>query len=79
MAENPAGFNPPEYLPEIIAAHRSSAEAFDADGYYRMGDLATLTDPADPAQGVFFSGRLADQFKLSTGSWVFGAVDGDDV
>lgn len=50
-----------------------TAEAFDEDGYYCMGDLATLTDPGDPAQGVFFAGRLAEQFKLSTGSWVFGA------
>ncbi len=50
-----------------------TAEVFDAEGYYRMGDLATLTDSEDPTQGVFFAGRLADQFKLSTGSWVFGA------
>ena len=50
-----------------------TAEAFDAEGYYRMGDLATLTDRDDPTRGVFFAGRLADQFKLSTGSWVFGA------
>lgn len=50
-----------------------TAEVFDADGYYCMGDLATLPDVDDPTQGVFFAGRLADQFKLSTGSWVFGA------
>jgi feruloyl-CoA synthase len=50
-----------------------TAEAFDDEGFYRMGDLARLTDPADPTQGVFFAGRMADQFKLSTGSWVFGA------
>jgi feruloyl-CoA synthase len=63
--------------PNVMAGYHDdaarTAEAFDADGYYRMGDLATLTDVADPAQGVFFAGRLADQFKLSTGSWVFGA------
>lgn len=63
--------------PNVMAGYHDdearTAEAFDADGYYRMGDLATLTDVDDPAQGVFFAGRLADQFKLSTGSWVFGA------
>ncbi|MGN6064810.1 MULTISPECIES: AMP-binding protein [Brevundimonas] len=50
-----------------------TAEAFDDEGFYRMGDLARLTDPADPTQGVFFAGRMADHFKLSTGSWVFSA------
>ncbi|MFC5388773.1 AMP-binding protein [Brevundimonas bullata] len=63
--------------PNVMAGYHDdaarTAEAFDADGYYRMGDLATLADRDDPAQGVFFAGRLADQFKLSTGSWVFGA------
>lgn len=50
-----------------------TAEAFDAEGFYRMGDLARLAVRDDPTQGIFFAGRLADQFKLSTGSWVFGA------
>ena len=63
--------------PNVMAGYHDdaerTAEAFDADGYYRMGDLATVIDIDDPAQGVFFAGRLADQFKLSTGSWVFGA------
>ena len=63
--------------PNVMAGYHDdaarTAEAFDPDGYYRMGDLATLADRGDPAQGVFFAGRLADQFKLSTGSWVFGA------
>ena len=63
--------------PNVMAGYHDdaerTAEAFDAEGYYRMGDLATVIDIDDPAQGVFFAGRLADQFKLSTGSWVFGA------
>lgn len=63
--------------PNVMAGYHDdaerTAEAFDADGYYRMGDLATVVDIDDPAQGVFFAGRLADQFKLSTGAWVFGA------
>ena len=63
--------------PNVMAGYHDdaarTAEAFDDEGFYCMGDLARLTDRDDPAQGVFFAGRLADQFKLSTGSWVFGA------
>lgn len=52
---------------------QKTAEAFDEEGFYRMGDLCRLEDVNDPAAGIVFAGRLADQFKLSTGSWVFGA------
>jgi feruloyl-CoA synthase len=45
-------------------------KAFDEEGYYRLGDAFTLVDPNDPAQGVMFDGRIAEDFKLSTGTWV---------
>src|SRR4051812_44707699 len=49
--------------------------AFDDEGFYRTGDAARLVDPADPAQGLLFDGRLAEDFKLSTGTFVrVGAV-----
>ena len=44
--------------------------AFDEEGFYRMGDAVRLADPADPLRGFLFDGRLADDFKLSTGTWV---------
>jgi feruloyl-CoA synthase len=44
--------------------------AFDEEGFYRIGDAARLADPADPAQGVVFDGRVAEDFKLSSGTWV---------
>jgi feruloyl-CoA synthase len=44
--------------------------AFDGDGYYRMGDAVRLADPADIAQGFLFDGRLGEDFKLTTGTWV---------
>jgi len=44
--------------------------AFDADGYYRMGDAVRFVDPADPQQGLLFDGRVAEDFKLATGTWV---------
>jgi feruloyl-CoA synthase len=45
-------------------------DAFDADGFYKPGDAVRLADSADPAQGVVFDGRLAEDFKLTTGTWV---------
>ncbi len=44
--------------------------AFDEEGYLRMGDAGRLADPDDPAQGVIFEGRIGENFKLSTGTWV---------
>jgi len=44
--------------------------AFDADGFYRIGDAARLLDPNDPAKGIVFDGRVAEDFKLSSGTWV---------
>jgi feruloyl-CoA synthase len=44
--------------------------AFDEEGYYKPGDAVRLADPADPAKGLVFDGRLAEDFKLTTGTWV---------
>ena len=52
-----------------------TAEAFDDEGFYRSGDAATLADPADPSTGLVFRGRIAEDFKLTTGTFVrVGAV-----
>jgi len=45
-------------------------DAFDEEGFYRLGDAFKFADPADPAQGLLFDGRIAEDFKLSTGTWV---------
>jgi feruloyl-CoA synthase len=44
--------------------------AFDEEGYYRIGDAVKFADPADPARGIEFDGRIAEDFKLATGTWV---------
>ncbi|UVI39437.1 AMP-binding protein [Qipengyuania spongiae] len=49
-----------------------TAAAFDEEGYYRTGDLVVFHDRADPAQGLAFAGRMAEEFKLSNGTWVYG-------
>jgi feruloyl-CoA synthase len=47
-----------------------TAEAFDEDGFYRIGDAVRFADPARPEAGLFFDGRVSEDFKLSTGTWV---------
>lgn len=47
-----------------------NAAMFDEEGYYRIGDALRLYDPDDPARGFVFDGRIAEDFKLATGTWV---------
>ena len=47
-----------------------TAAAFDEDGFYRIGDAVRFADPDDPARGLLFDGRIAEDFKLVTGIWV---------
>lgn len=44
--------------------------ALDEEGYLPMGDAGMLVDASDPARGLAFDGRLAENFKLSSGTWV---------
>ena len=47
-----------------------TADAFDDEGFYRTGDAVNWVDPADPDRGMMFDGRIAEDFKLSTGTFV---------
>ncbi len=47
-----------------------TAKAFDEDGFFRIGDAVKFLDPDDPAKGLLFDGRVAENFKLLTGTWV---------
>jgi feruloyl-CoA synthase len=47
-----------------------SGQTFDGEGFYRSGDAVTVVDPEDPNQGLAFDGRIAEDFKLLTGTWV---------
>jgi feruloyl-CoA synthase len=50
-------------------------EAFDEEGFYRIGDAMKFADAGDPARGIAFDGRVAEDFKLMSGTWVHvGAV-----
>jgi feruloyl-CoA synthase len=50
-----------------------SAEAFDEEGFFVTGDAMRLIDPNDPARGLMFDGRMSEDFKLMTGTWVRAA------
>ena len=45
-------------------------KAFDEDGYYKTGDAVKFLDENNPDKGLVFDGRIAEDFKLSTGTWV---------
>lgn len=47
-----------------------TAKAFDEEGFYCLGDAAKFVDPDDPAQGLVFDGRVVEDFKLDTGTFV---------
>jgi feruloyl-CoA synthase len=47
-----------------------TAAAFDEEGFYRMGDAVRLVDPAAPEKGLLFDGRIVEDFKLASGTWV---------
>jgi feruloyl-CoA synthase len=60
----------PNVTPGYWKDDQLTAAAFDDEGFYRLGDAMEFVDPSDPAQGLVFDGRLAEDFKLSTGTWV---------
>jgi feruloyl-CoA synthase len=43
---------------------------FDEEGFYCIGDAGVFVDPADPVQGIVFAGRVVEDFKLTTGTFV---------
>jgi feruloyl-CoA synthase len=60
----------PNITPGYWREPKLTTEAFDQDGYYRIGDALRFADPDDPGQGLLFDGRIAEDFKLATGTWV---------
>jgi len=60
----------PNVTPGYLGNDEQTQKAFDEDGFYCIGDAAKLADENDPAKGVVFDGRTAEDFKLTTGTWV---------
>jgi feruloyl-CoA synthase len=60
----------PNVTPGFLCDPEVTREAFDEEGYYKMGDALRWLDPDDPQKGLVFDGRLKEDFKLSSGTWV---------
>lgn len=60
----------PNVTPGYWKAPEQTAAAFDADGFYCIGDAVKFADPERPDLGLFFDGRVAEDFKLTSGTWV---------
>jgi len=60
----------PNVTPGYWRNPAATSAAFDVDGFYKTGDAAQLKDEADPSRGIIFGGRLAENFKLTSGTWV---------
>jgi feruloyl-CoA synthase len=60
----------PNVTPGYFKAPDLTEKAFDVEGWLKTGDAVRLADPANPAAGLLFDGRVAENFKLLTGTWV---------
>jgi feruloyl-CoA synthase len=63
-------FRGPHVMPGYWRAPEQTRAVFDDEGWYRTGDAVRWLDPSDPQRGLFFDGRTAEDFKLSTGTFV---------
>lgn len=67
----------PSITPGYFGDAEKTAEVFDDEGFYCLGDALRPADPEDFSKGFFFDGRIAENFKLTTGTWVsVGSVRG---
>jgi len=65
-----ARFRGPSITPGYWRQPELTRAAFDEEDFYRTGDAMRFLDPEDPQQGLEFDGRLTEDFKLTTGTWV---------
>lgn len=65
-----ARYRGPNITPGYWRNPEATAKAFDSEGFYCTGDALKLVDPDDPNAGFVFDGRISEDFKLNTGTWV---------
>jgi feruloyl-CoA synthase len=60
----------PNVMPGYWRDREATADAFDEEGFFKTGDAARWVDESRPEAGIAFAGRLAEEFKLASGTWV---------
>lgn len=60
----------PNVFPGYWKQPELTAKSFDEEGYYMIGDAVEFVDPAHPERGLLYDGRVGEDFKLLTGTWV---------
>src|SRR5665213_2760738 len=60
----------PHITPGYWRQESHTRDAFDEEGFYKIGDALKFADPDDPGKGLLFVGRIAEDCKLNTGTWV---------
>ncbi|CCH54253.1 AMP-dependent synthetase and ligase [Fibrisoma limi BUZ 3] len=65
-----ARYKAPNITPGYWRDEIATSSAYDEEGYYKTGDAVRFLDENDPDKGLIFDGRIAEDFKLSTGTWV---------
>ena len=60
----------PNITPGYFKQDKLTRDAFDEDQFLITGDAGAFSDPDDVTKGLVFDGRVAEDFKLLTGSWV---------
>jgi feruloyl-CoA synthase len=64
----------PHIMSGYYRADALNAAAFDEEGYFRTGDAVRWVDPTQPLEGLEFAGRIAEDFKLLSGTWVQASI-----
>jgi feruloyl-CoA synthase len=65
-----ARYRGPNVTPGYWRQPELTRAAFDVDGFFRSGDAVRCVDDAEPAAGLMYDGRIAEDFKLASGTWV---------
>jgi len=60
----------PNIMPGYYGDPEKTAQAFDEEGFFITGDAVRFVDPEDENRGLIFDGRVSEDFKLDTGTWV---------
>lgn len=64
----------PQIMPCYYRAPELNKEAFDEEGFFKTGDAVRWVNAAQPIEGLVFAGRIAEDFKLMSGTWVQASI-----